>query len=91
MLPGEINRVLPTPKHFEQAISLVTRERVAGKIVCGNDVDEHVARLEKYVAAGFDEIYLNPVGPGYQGFFEFYHDEVLPRMGASAAPSLLGA
>lgn len=80
LLPGEINRLLPTPRHFEQAAELVTPEMVAKGIVCGADADEHLAKLGQYVEAGFDEIYVNPVGPEYRGFFDFYRDEVMPRL-----------
>lgn len=51
----------------------------ASGIACGSDAEDHVARLRKYVDAGFDEIYVNPVGPGYRGFFDFYGSEVLPE------------
>ncbi len=34
-LPGELAQVLPSPKHFEQASQLVTREAIADSIVAG--------------------------------------------------------
>ena len=41
-LPGELAQILPTPAHFEQASSLVTKEMLAESITCGPDVDRHV-------------------------------------------------
>jgi G6PDH family F420-dependent oxidoreductase len=79
-LPGELAQELRTPRHFEQASSLVTREMVAEKGVCGNDVDQHIERLMSYVDADFDEVYVNQIGPEQEGFFEFYATEILPRV-----------
>ncbi len=79
-LPGELSQVLPTPRHFEQAASLVTEEMIGQSIVCGPDVDRHVAAVQEYVAAGYDEVYVGQIGPEQDGFFGFYQREVLPRL-----------
>jgi G6PDH family F420-dependent oxidoreductase len=79
-LPGELAQELRTPRHFEQASTLVTREMVAEKGVCGNDVDQHIERLVSFVAANYDEVYVSQIGPEQEGFFEFYATEVLPRV-----------
>lgn len=63
-LPGELAQVLPTPKHFEQAAELVTEELAAADVPCGPDVDAHVEAIEAYSDAGFDEVYVNQIGPG---------------------------
>ncbi|MEU1825807.1 LLM class F420-dependent oxidoreductase [Streptomyces abikoensis] len=79
-LPGELNQVLPTPAHFEQATELVTRERMAGSITCGDDVDAHVEALRAYADAGFDRVHVSQIGPLQRGFFDFYRTNVLPRL-----------
>ncbi|MCI3928036.1 TIGR03557 family F420-dependent LLM class oxidoreductase [Streptomyces sp. AN091965] len=79
-LPGELGQVLPTPAHFEQASTLVTREAVAEGTVCGDAVDEHARALSAYAEAGFDEVYVGQIGPEQQGFFDFYRSEVLPGL-----------
>jgi len=79
-LPGELSQVLPTPRHFEQASSLVTEEMIGEAIVCGPDVDRHVAAVQQYVDAGYDEVYVGQIGPDQEGFFTFYEREVLPRL-----------
>jgi G6PDH family F420-dependent oxidoreductase len=79
-LPGELSQVLRTPEHFQQASSIVTEEMVAKSTPCGNDVDEHVAAAQAFVDAGFDEVYVNQIGPDQKGFFDFYRAEVLPRL-----------
>ena len=77
-LPGELAQVLPTPAHFEQASQLVTEEMVASSTPCGPDVDRHVDAIKAYADAGFDELYVNQIGPGQEAFFEAYREQVLP-------------
>ncbi len=79
-LPGELAQILPTPAHFEQASELVTPEMLAEAIVCGPDVDRHVTALERYADAGFDELYVNQIGPDQDAFFAAYSEHVLPRL-----------
>jgi G6PDH family F420-dependent oxidoreductase len=79
-LPGEMGQVLPTPRHFEQLKELVTEDRVRQNVVCGDDVDRHVATLKEFADAGFDRIYVNQIGPDLRGFFDFYRTKVLPQL-----------
>ncbi|GAA4992921.1 LLM class F420-dependent oxidoreductase [Actinopolymorpha pittospori] len=79
-LPGELAQVLPTPEHFMQASTLITEEMVGDALVCGDDLDAHVAAVREYLDAGYDEVYVNQIGPNQEGFFEFYGKEVLPRL-----------
>jgi G6PDH family F420-dependent oxidoreductase len=79
-LPGELAQVLPSPKHFEQASKLVTPEMTAKSHACGPDPEKHLATIQKYVDAGYDEIYVNNIGPHWPGFFDLYAKEILPRL-----------
>jgi G6PDH family F420-dependent oxidoreductase len=79
-LEGELPQLLPTPAHFEQATQLVTEEMVAESVACGPDLDKHVAQLQAYVDAGYDEIFVQQIGPDQEGFFKVYESEVLPRL-----------
>ena len=82
LVPGELAQVLPQPKHFEQAAALVTEGAVADHFVCGDDPDEHLRQLAAYVDAGYDEVFVNQIGPEQKGFFEFYGREILPQVAA---------
>ncbi len=83
-LPGELSQILPTPKHFEQAAELVTREATAESIVAGPDVEEHLDQLKKYADAGYDEIYVANMGPDYLAMIEAYGSQVLPTLSTSS-------
>jgi len=85
-LPGELAQVLPSPKHFEQASQLVTREMTADSVVCGPDLERHLDAFAPYVDAGYDEVYVANMGPHYGPMIRAYGDKVLPalRSGTSA-------
>lgn len=76
-LPGELAQELPLPRHFEQAAQLVSEEDVAETVVCGPDPDAHRAAIETYAEAGYDHVYVHQVGPGQEGFIDFYSREIL--------------
>jgi G6PDH family F420-dependent oxidoreductase len=79
-VPGELSQVLPSPRHFEQAAQMVGPETVREAFVCGRDADAHLAKIDQYAKAGFDEIYVANTGPHWQGLFDLYQHEVLPRL-----------
>jgi coenzyme F420-dependent glucose-6-phosphate dehydrogenase len=78
-LSGEVPQLLPEPEHFEQAVQLVTEDKIAEVIVCGPDPERHVEGLQKCIDAGFDHIHVDQVGPDQESFFRFYEGEILPR------------
>ncbi|KRE43547.1 TIGR03557 family F420-dependent LLM class oxidoreductase [Knoellia sp. Soil729] len=79
-VPGELAQVLPTPAHFEQASSLVTREATSGSVAAGSSLDEHLEAFEPYLHVGFDTLYVANMGPHYRDMIEFYGREVLPAL-----------
>lgn len=79
VLPGELAQILPTPAHFEQATELVTPEMLTEQIPCGSDVEEHLEAIRAYERAGFDELYIQQVGPNQEEFFAAYSQHVLPH------------
>lgn len=79
-LPGELAQVLPSPQHFAQASSLVSKESTRDNAVCGSDVDGHVAAFEPYLDAGFNEIYVANMGPNYEAMIRTYGEQVLPAV-----------
>jgi coenzyme F420-dependent glucose-6-phosphate dehydrogenase len=83
-LPGELGQELPTPAHFEQAVQLVTPEKVAESTVVGPDASKYQAKIDEYVKAGYDHVYLHQIGPDQEGFIRFCEKEILPRNAARA-------
>ena len=79
-LPGELAQVLPTPAHFEQAAELVTEELADRRRALRPRHRRARRAIQAYADAGFDELYVNQIGPDQDQFFAAYRDEVLPRL-----------
>jgi G6PDH family F420-dependent oxidoreductase len=77
-LRGQLNQELPTPAHFEQAAKNVSEDDVAQAILCGSDVEAHKAKIQEFIDAGFEHVYVHQVGPDQESFFRFYEKKILP-------------
>lgn len=84
-LPGEMNQELPTPTHFEQAVKLVTPDKVAEGTVLGPDPQPYLDKIEAFVQAGIDHVYFHQIGPDQEGFIRFAEREILPRYASARA------
>ena len=81
-LPGELAQLLPTPEHFEQAMSLVTPAMVGESVPCGPDPQPYVEAIKRYADAGFDDLYIQQIGPDQDAFFDFFVKQVRPLLAA---------
>jgi G6PDH family F420-dependent oxidoreductase len=86
-IPGESGQELPNPKHFEQLAAIVTEDMIAEQVVCGPDIERHVAAIQAYVDAGYDHVYVHQIGPKQDEFIEAYARDVLPRFSDARAAS----
>lgn len=77
-LPGELAQVLPQPKHFEQASSLVTPDMLSQP--AGPDPRPYVDAVRAFADAGFDEVHVAQIGPYQDEFFRFWQSEVAPAL-----------
>ena len=82
-LPGELGQELPTPTHFQQAVQLVTPEKIAESVVVGPDASKYLAKIDEYAQAGVDHVYIHQVGPDQEGFIRFAEREILPQFAAA--------
>ncbi len=79
-LAGQLSQELAMPSHFEAASELVTEDLVSQSITSGPDPEQHLAAIQKYVDAGYDEIYITQVGDDQDGFLKFFAKELQPRL-----------
>ena len=79
-MAGQLSQELALPSHFEAASQLVTEDMVAESITSGPDPERHVEAIEKYIEAGYDEIYIAQVGDDQEGFLNFFAKELRPRL-----------
>jgi coenzyme F420-dependent glucose-6-phosphate dehydrogenase len=57
-------------------------ERAASRFIVSDDVDEHVAAIERYLDLGFRHLVFHDPGHDQEGFLRRYGAEVLPRLRA---------
>ena len=81
-LPGELAVLLPTPKHFEQAVQMVEEQDIReGSIITDPDPETHAKNIENAVDAGYDHVYVHQIGPEQEKLVGMYEDEILPQFG----------
>jgi coenzyme F420-dependent glucose-6-phosphate dehydrogenase len=81
-VPGQLSQDLPTPAHFEQAASVVTKEMIAEAMVCGPDVEAIITEIRDAVAAGVNHVYLHQIGDDQEGFCKVWSTEIAPEVGS---------
>ena len=86
-LKGPLGQELPQPAHFEAAVAMVTPDDVAESVLCSDDAEEHEAKIQEFVDAGFDHVYVHQVGPDQETFFRLYEEELLARFAGTAVRS----
>jgi coenzyme F420-dependent glucose-6-phosphate dehydrogenase len=79
-LPGQLAQDLRTPRHFEQAVSLVDEEMVADSVPCGPDPEPLISAVEEAASGGIDHIYFHQIGPDQEGFVSFWERELQPAI-----------
>ncbi len=58
---------------------------MAEQVVCGNDVERLMTAIQKYLDAGYDEVYVGLIRSDQRGFLDFYSREILHRFKGEAA------
>ena len=81
-VPGQLSQDLPTPKHFEQASSAVTKEMIAESLACGPDTGAIVTEIRDAVTAGVNHVYLHQIGDDQEGFCKVWSTEIAPEVGS---------
>jgi coenzyme F420-dependent glucose-6-phosphate dehydrogenase len=75
-VPGQLSQDLPTPAHFEQASSVVTKEQIAQEMPCGPDPEPVLEAVQQMISAGIDHVYFHQVGDDQEGFCQFWQREL---------------
>ena len=79
-LGGELAQELPLPRHFEQAAQNVSPDDLAESMPLGPDPEPVLAKIREYEQAGFTHVHLHQIGPDQDGFFEFWRNELQPKL-----------
>jgi G6PDH family F420-dependent oxidoreductase len=79
-LKGELNAILPTPAHFEQACQMVSKEMATKNIVCTSNASDHLDMIKTYAKAGYTHVCVHQIGTDHSRFFDLYQKEILPEL-----------
>jgi len=79
-IKGDASQELALPSSFESLAEMVTEDAIAEQVACGPDPEAHLAKLQPYLDAGYDHVYIHQVGPDQEGFLDFASRELLPRL-----------
>ncbi len=53
---------------------------VGSSLPVGPDVEPYVAAVRSYADAGYDEVYVQQIGPDQEEFFRFWSGSVAPAL-----------
>jgi G6PDH family F420-dependent oxidoreductase len=71
---------LPNPVNFDAAAAHITVDDIEEAVGCGPDAGAHVAAIQPFVDAGFDNLTLVNAGPDVDGFFEHFATHLAGRV-----------
>ncbi|HEY5424212.1 MAG TPA: TIGR03557 family F420-dependent LLM class oxidoreductase [Ilumatobacteraceae bacterium] len=79
VVPPTLLGELSQPQEFEAAASAIGRNPITDTVVCTTDAGDVVAAIDRFVAAGFDTVYLHQVGEDQDRLAEMLSSELLPH------------
>lgn len=77
---GQLGQELALPSLYEAVAEHVSDDKLKGSGSLGPDPDVHIEGIKKFADAGFDHLCIHQIGPDQAAFFEFYRDQVLPKL-----------
>jgi coenzyme F420-dependent glucose-6-phosphate dehydrogenase len=70
------------PIEMQRLADSLPIERAASRWIVSTDPDEHVERINEYIALGFTHLVFHGPGEDQERFIRLYGDEILPRLRA---------
>lgn len=74
-----LNYEIPNPRFFDKLAAKTDQETLTRNITCGDDPQDHIDEIRRFVDAGYDHVFVHQLGPHQEGFIKFYMEEVLPE------------
>jgi len=70
---------LAEPTEFEAATQHLAREAITSTVVCATGPAPVIRAIDRFVAAGYDTVYLHQIGPDQQRLADVAASELLPH------------
>ena len=84
-LPPAVLSELARPEHFEELTAGVGHDAIRSSVICAVDAGPVIQAVDRFVAAGFDSVYLHQVGPDQQRLADLARTELIPHYRRTAA------
>jgi coenzyme F420-dependent glucose-6-phosphate dehydrogenase len=84
-LPPAILSELARPQDFEVLTTDVTDDAIRTSVVCADDGEPVIRAIDRFVAAGFDSVYVHQIGPDQQRLADLARTELFPHYRRRAA------
>lgn len=78
-VPPTVLTELATPAEFEAVADAAGPSTLEDTVVCATDAEQVVEAVDRFVAAGFDTVYLHQVGPDQRRLLDLVESELLPH------------
>ena len=78
-LPPAVLAEIARPEHFEALTADIGPEAIRASVVCAVDAQPVILAINRFVAAGFDSVYLHQVGPDQQRLADLARAELVPH------------
>lgn len=79
LLHGQLSQEIKTPKYFKDAVTGIPKEMITESIICSTDPNKHIDKIQEYIDAGFDYVYVHQVGPNQKELIDFYTNNILDK------------
>jgi coenzyme F420-dependent glucose-6-phosphate dehydrogenase len=84
-VPSMVLSELARPKDFEALTTDVADDAIRTSVVCTVDAEPVIRAIDRFVAAGFDAVYVHQVGPDQHRLADLARSELLPHYRRTAA------
>jgi G6PDH family F420-dependent oxidoreductase len=78
-LPPAVLAEIARPEHFEVLTTDIGPDAIRASVVCAVDAQPVIFAIDRFVAAGFDSVYLHQVGPDQQRLADLARAELVPH------------
>ncbi|WP_105565826.1 glucose-6-phosphate dehydrogenase (coenzyme-F420) [Microbacterium halophytorum] len=68
------------PREMQRLAEGLPIERAASRFIVSDDVEEHIAAIERYIDLGFRHLVFHDPGHDQEAFLRLYGEQVLPRL-----------
>lgn len=78
-VPPQLLGELARPEEFESIAQALTADKLSGTVTIATSADAIVTAINRFIAAGYDTVYLHQIGPDQQRLADLAKSDLLPH------------